>query len=121
MGDSIPVKHAEFFWNAEFRQAPSKLVVVDERSRIIPGSDGIRDQGPYEHLSSSLGAHSGSWMDEGSPNGTPEGIFASLWLDRSADRASIKAGLKQLSKIEECAWARRMLAALEKLDVERAG
>ena len=101
---------------------PHELVVVDRRTRfkrgVVEAENLIR---PYDEFNQSLGAHCADWMTGDGSTDTPEAIFASEWLDLSKDRASIKMALKEIAKIDECEWARRMLNALEYRENERPG
>ena len=45
-----------------------------------------------------------------------EGVFSDVWLRGPASAEAIRAALREFGKIEECGWARRMLAALETAD-----
>jgi hypothetical protein len=56
------------------------------------------------------------WMTEDGSTNTPEGVFAFLCLDSLPERALIRSTLVQVAKIEECGWARKMVAALDELD-----
>lgn len=119
--DRIPAKQAEFFFDKNrVKEPPHKLLVVDRRSRFKDGKVG-RDHmiNDYKEYPASLGAHCEGWMANGDPFHTPEGVFASRWLDRVQERSAIKEALREFGKIEECGWARTMYYVLEKLDDDK--
>lgn len=115
MNGTFPAKRAEFFMNSEVGQAPHEFVVVDQATRFKDGQvsrDNVVDE--YRQYRQSLGAHCAWWLDgSGYPTSTPEGVFAEEFLARNPQAEQIKAALAEFSKIEECAWARLMLAAIE--------
>jgi hypothetical protein len=113
---TFPAEYAEFFSNNEPGKPAHELLVVDRRTRfkdgVIEGTATTR----YREYAGSLGAHCAGWMTEDRPTSTPEGVFAFLCLDSLPERALIRSALVQVGKIEECKWARQMVAALDELD-----
>lgn len=113
MGESlIPAKHADFYWNDDPNNpvtAGVEVLVVD-RSPGQPPRSRANDPG---HLDSSHGAMAAGWMEDGHPLHNPAGLFAYNWLARGSSPEAILAALRELAKIEECGWAREMLAAIE--------
>ncbi len=113
---TIPLEHADFFYQAEpDGRPPVKFVVTDHRKQTTAAAKGIEE--PYEDLPQSLGAQAGgTWLKTHPfPDSTPEGVFVALFLDQLDDRVRIRRGLAQIGKIEECAWARTMVEVFETL------
>lgn len=111
----IPAKHAEFFWREDERGALVDLLVLDRRERRARGFPPV----PKARFPNSGGACNTEWMT-GNDDGllpaalrTPEGFFVAQVIDRpAADYRTRVAVMGAFAEIEECAWARRMLAAL---------
>jgi hypothetical protein len=100
---TFPASRAEFFFNADTGKVPHEFVVVDQPTRF---KNGVVDEknlaNYYDGFNQSLGAHCGGWMETDGPHDTPEGVFATEFLDRSGDRDVIFAALQEFGKIEEC-------------------
>lgn len=116
---TIPVKSAEFFWNADrdTGRMPTEFVITDKEARLAETRRTGHDA--YRHLRSSLGAHVANWMD-GSSLQTPEAMFARIFLTRLSplDRVPIHSALMQFANIEGQDWAVRMLAAVDRYTEE---
>jgi hypothetical protein len=115
----IPAIHAEVFFNrSEVTLPPEELVVVDRRTRFKGGVVDVKNLiNGYDDYNCSLGAHCSGWMvDDDDPNSSPEGIFASNWIAMNPEKEAMKMALRQFAKIDECAWARTMLAAVERYE-----
>lgn len=118
--NTIPAKFAEIFWNGDVGAAPRELVVVDRRTRFTKGR--LMPGRSFDEYGMSLGAMEADWLlKEDDPTNTPEGVFAYLYLDQTPDRTTIKSGLKEFAKIQECEWARRMFKALDGFEHDRLG
>lgn len=92
--------------------------------RAITDGDGLGkrdlashgDVGRWEAASFATGCNLADWMVN--PRSTPEGVFAGLLFDGHIPSGKqLGPVLKEFAKIEECAWARRQLAALAAPDI----
>lgn len=108
----IPAKSAVIFWNDDPKK-PNR--VGGSEVLVARFEDTRRDDNP-RHLSCSAGADSEGWMTSGHAIDNPAGRFASVWLRRDASPDAIRAALVQFAQIEECEWAREMLAAFDYVD-----
>lgn len=110
--ERIAAKDAVILW-AEDRDT---LYPTAAASVTVKGSPLIRDAKTYPN---SLGAICMGWCEDDHPLSNPEGVFAhqlfwSEMLGGDVNKA-LRPWLTEYSKIEECEWARKMLAALEYL------
>lgn len=108
----IPAKFADFFWNEEpgnIRTGGPEVLVLNRDPGRFPRD---RASDPT-HLDSSHGSMVMGWMEDGHPLHNPAGLFAHNWLSKGSSPASIEAALRQIAKIEECTWAREMIAAID--------
>lgn len=113
----IPVEHADFFFNADVGKLPTEFVVADHREQMKYHDAGKVD--PYRYLPQSLGCHSAGWMGKPAMQNSPAAIFASVFLSELKEVETIRAGLKEICKIEGQEWAERMLKSLELLAKDR--
>lgn len=109
----IPARYAEIFWNDDparpGRAGGDQVLVLDHRR-----SDRITAD--PKHLRCSAGAMQADWTTGSHALDQPAGVFAAYWLRRDASPDAIRAALVQFSQIEECEWARQMLAAFDHTD-----
>ncbi|CAN7290123.1 hypothetical protein LJR090_002094 [Bosea sp. LjRoot90] len=109
----IPAEHAEIHFNraADF-QPSDDVFVCDRRDRKLGTDQPVIIASRFQ---ASYGAMNSGWMKGSDRTDTPEGVFASEWLN-SPVRVSLpglKAVLRELGKIDRCEWARTMFAAIE--------
>lgn len=109
----IPARYAEVFWNDDpgrlDRAGGTEVLVLDARRPD-------RRSGDPGQLFCSAGAMSADWTTGSHALDQPAGLFASVWLRRDASPDAIRAALVQFAQIEECDWARQMLAAFDYRD-----
>lgn len=102
----IPAKEAVILWNRVrgTLNASDDVVVV----RFPENNE------TAEVYDCSVGAVSVGWCHAGDPLDWPEGWFAQVVFNAPdpMPRATVAAWLQQFGKIEECGWARQMLAAM---------
>lgn len=113
-GQLIPAAHADVYWNDadEALVDGASILVLD--SRQIPGSELLKRR--VAKYSSSAGSHVMGWMADDHPFMRPEGLFINVWVDRGCTKEAMSEVLEEFAKIEECEWARTMLAAFELLN-----
>ena len=109
----IPARYAEIFWNDDpvrpNRAGGPEVLVLDRRRPDRASAD-------PKHLRCSTGAMSVEWTTGTHALDQPAGVFATYWLRRDASPDAIRAALVQFGQIEECEWARQMLAAFDHSD-----
>lgn len=95
----VPAATATFVWDTDDR---SRVTQVEVRS-------GPLSQDDFENSAGAIGL---GWM-EGDPRLRPAGIFAWMLADGGFDgRDGLASALRAFGQVEECQWARDMLAAL---------
>lgn len=108
----IEAADAEIHFNRSAAFVPSEDILVCSRSsRKLGTKEAIIGR----RFSSCYGAMNSSWMKGEDRTDTPEGVFASEWLN-SVERISLdamKAALREFGKIDRCDWARLMFRAIE--------
>lgn len=102
--ERIPAKEAIILWSTGDGVTPTDVVAVVRR-----GDWRIEDGRNYP---SSLGAICSGWCEDGHPLSSPEGVFAAQILAGPTSPQVITAWLEEFATIEECEWARAMIAAL---------
>lgn len=113
--DLIPARHADIFWNDEPKKDPEDSrragheVVVLNRDPAL----GRRSLDTDPGHNCSHGSMVAGWLEDGHQIHNPAGLFAYNWLAKGSSPESIHAALREFAKIEECVWAREMLAAVE--------
>ena len=112
----IKAKDAHIFWDelmverGELNKPTARVLVTD----TLEGPH--NDPGSPHRYAKSWGAHANGWCTDDHPLSSPEGVFALCLFGAGTQPAPLpvfKAWLGEFSKIEECGWARKMLAALE--------
>ncbi|NSZ00623.1 hypothetical protein G6M70_06010 [Agrobacterium tumefaciens] len=116
---SIPVEHADFFFDADVGKLPTEFAVADHRKQMEYHNAGQVD--PYDHLPQSLGCHVSGWMEKPAMQNSPAAVFASVFLSDLDEVETIRKGLKEICKIEGQDWAERMLKSLDLISKERNG
>lgn len=114
MSDEIRLSNAEFFFTAEPGELPREFVTTDRQRRLAGGFDSDLTRGFHQ----SLGAHVSGWME--TPEATPAGVFARVFLSRLEKESDIEAilnGLHEIARIEGQGWASEMAASLEALSM----
>lgn len=114
----IPVEHADFFFNADVGKLPTEFVAADHREQMKYHNAGKVD--PYRDLPQSLGCHVSGWMGQPRIQNSPAAVFASVFLSNLEEVETIRAGLKEFSKIEGQEWAGLMLTSLDLLEKARS-
>lgn len=113
----IPVEHADFFFDADIGELPSKFSVADHRDQVKIHEEGRHD--PYGDLPQSLGCHVAGWLEEPRMQNSPEAVFASVFLSDLAEVDTIREGLREICKIKGQEWAKKMLISLDMIKKER--
>ena len=113
----IPAAQADIFWNDEpgnERAAGSEVLILDRSQRFDPNAvfPGLAVSDP-EHLLCSTGAMSSGWMEDDHPLSNPAGVFAHNWIAKGSSPEALMSALREFAKIEECSWAREMVAAFD--------
>ncbi len=110
----IPAEHVDVYWNAheDLKSGTFEILVIDRRE--LSGNEELQREAA--RYSSSAGCHMDSWLASEHPFLKPEGLFINVWTECGADREAMKSALEQFAKIQECEWARTMLAGLKVLE-----
>jgi hypothetical protein len=110
MSDRIPDEHAQILWCENEEGKVSDICVVDYRDTEL------QEQMAKEYTSSN-GADTAGWLSEVNPIANPAGLFAYLAFRCSFETAAVAMEcVREFASIENCEWARKMLAAMERAD-----
>src|ERR1700752_1901660 len=110
MTDYLPDQHAQVLWNENEDFQITEICIVYYSDAQLQN----QLAGRYQN---SNGADTTGWLSNAHPIANPAGLFGYLAFRCGFHSKAVATEcLREFAQIEGCAWAREMLAAIEKKD-----